>query len=268
MSSEQLPAAANSPLAQGLGSPHGVCGCGLCCGGPCRFRTLMRRSRSAEWGYSGARGSRRCLSTRPFRRTKVTVLRRSVLIEQPGTVGGSEACSTLPSVLRENFRARQLDGLDAPPHAARTVTRNFSTADLSWVLSVESARADCRTCVDAEPVWTEPWLTSAMFAATSAVPAAACPTLVAISRVITPCVSTAEAISVAISDTPPIVMRISLIALTVSEVDACIPATCAPISSVALAVWAASAFTSCATTAKPLPASSRAGSLNGRVQSQ
>ncbi len=40
------------------------------------------------------------------------------------------------------------------------------------------------------------------------------------------------------------------------------PAICVPISSVALAVWPASALTSCATTAKPLPASpARAASM-------
>jgi hypothetical protein len=44
-------------------------------------------------------------------------------------------------------------------YAARTLTRNFSTADFRWALSLESDRADCKTCVDAEPVWTEPWLT-------------------------------------------------------------------------------------------------------------
>ena len=55
---------------------------------------------------------------------------------------------------------------------------------------------------------------------------------------------------------------ISLMAATESCVAACMPAICAPISSVALAVCAASALTSCATTAKPLPASpARAASM-------
>ena len=49
---------------------------------------------------------------------------------------------------------------------------------------------------------------------------------------------------------------------TASLVEACIAATCAEISSVAFAVWLASAFTSEATTAKPRPDSpARAASM-------
>ncbi len=49
---------------------------------------------------------------------------------------------------------------------------------------------------------------------------------------------------------------------TASLVEACIAATCAEISSVALAVWLASALTSEATTAKPRPDSpARAASI-------
>jgi len=69
-------------------------------------------------------------------------------------------------------------------------------------------------------------------------------------------------LDLAASDTLPIVAMISLMALAVSVVEFCVPATCAPISSVAFAVCEASAFTSCATTAKPLPASpARAASI-------
>ena len=54
----------------------------------------------------------------------------------------------------------------------------------------------------------------------------------------------------------------ALIEFTASLVDACMAETCAEISSVALAVWLASAFTSDATTAKPRPDSpARAASI-------
>ena len=60
----------------------------------------------------------------------------------------------------------------------------------------------------------------------------------------------------------PMVPPISLMAATDSWVAVCMPAIWVPISSVALAVWAASALTSWATTAKPLPASpARAASM-------
>ena len=53
-----------------------------------------------------------------------------------------------------------------------------------------------------------------------------------------------------------------MIAETASLVDCCMAATCPEISSVALAVWLASALTSEATTAKPRPDSpARAASM-------
>ena len=59
-----------------------------------------------------------------------------------------------------------------------------------------------------------------------------------------------------------IVPLISVIAATDSFVADCMPKICVPISSVAFAVWFASAFTSEATTAKPRPASpARAASI-------
>ena len=76
------------------------------------------------------------------------------------------------------------------------------------------------------------------------------------------CSSTAAAMAAAISAMRPMVPPISLIAATDSCVAVCMPAICVPISSVALAVCAASALTSWATTAKPLPASpARAASI-------
>src|SRR6202035_4042751 len=94
------------------------------------------------------------------------------------------------------------------------------------------------------------------------VPLAACSMLRAISRVAAPCSSTAAAMVEAISEVWAMVPPISLMAATESWVAVCMPAIWLPISSVALAVWAASALTSWATTAKPLPASpARAASM-------
>src|SRR6266404_2578626 len=82
------------------------------------------------------------------------------------------------------------------------------------------------------------------------------------SCVAAPCSSTAPDIAEEISEIRPMVSPISLIADTDNCVADCICAICVPISSVALAVWLASALTSEATTAKPLPASpARAASI-------
>ena len=64
------------------------------------------------------------------------------------------------------------------------------------------------------------------------------------------------------------VVPICLIASTNSWVATCIPAIWLLISLVALAVCAASAFTSCATTAKPRPEFAGARRLDGGVQRQ
>ena len=84
----------------------------------------------------------------------------------------------------------------------------------------------------------------------------------AISRVVTLCSSTAAEIAVETSPMRPMMLPISFIAATVSSVAPRTVSIWAPISAVALAVCAASAFTSPATTAKPLPASpARAASI-------
>ena len=58
------------------------------------------------------------------------------------------------------------------------------------------------------------------------------------------------------------VVAIAWIVETASQVACWMPPICAPISSVAFAVWLARLFTSLATTAKPLPASrARAASI-------
>ncbi len=60
----------------------------------------------------------------------------------------------------------------------------------------------------------------------------------------------------------------AFIASTACVVADCTAEICAPISSVALAVWVARFLTSDATTAKPLPASPARAGLNGRIQRQ
>ena len=84
----------------------------------------------------------------------------------------------------------------------------------------------------------------------------------AISRVAAPCSVTAAAIVAVISPTSRMVRWIVPMASTERTVACCMPAICEDISSVAFAVWPASAFTSFATTANPRPASpARAASM-------
>ncbi len=90
----------------------------------------------------------------------------------------------------------------------------------------------------------------------------------AISCVAVPCCSTATEIVLVIWLIWAMVPVMAPIDATASLVDACMAATCAEISSVALAVWLASAFTSDATTAKPRPDLAGACGLDGRVQRQ
>ncbi len=71
-----------------------------------------------------------------------------------------------------------------------------------------------------------------------------------------------------ISEIMLMVVPISLIVATDSWVAACIPAIWVLISSVALAVWAASALTSEATTAKPRPASPARARFDRSIQRQ
>src|SRR5258705_13001218 len=84
----------------------------------------------------------------------------------------------------------------------------------------------------------------------------------AISRVASPCWSIAVERLTVISLICAMVSVIPPIERTASLVEACMAATWAEISSVALAVWLASAFASEATTAKPRPDSpARAASM-------
>ena len=83
-------------------------------------------------------------------------------------------------------------------HAAWTRAKNFSTSPCSTSASLVSFCADDSTWSAPRPVSPAAWLTPAMLADTSPVPAAACWTLRAISWVAAPCCSTAEAIAVAI----------------------------------------------------------------------
>src|SRR6516164_5060975 len=102
----------------------------------------------------------------------------------------------------------------------------------------------------------------ATFSLTTLVLWATVVTLCAISRVVASCCSTAEATAVEISLTLDIVAPMRSIAATASRVVVWIARIWLEISSVAVAVCEASAFTSPATTANPLPASpARAASI-------
>ncbi|CEG06845.1 hypothetical protein BN961_00216 [Afipia felis] len=93
-------------------------------------------------------------------------------------------------------------------------------------------------------------------------PWAACWVLLEISCVAAPCCSITAAMAVATSLTSMIVPRMPFIASIESCATFWTARICVEISSVALAVWLASIFTSDATTAKPLPASpARAASM-------
>ncbi len=118
------------------------------------------------------------------------------------------------------------------------------------------------TSADTRPVSSAACATPEIAAVTCEVPLAACATLRAISWVAAPCSSTAAAMAPEMPSSARMVPEIASIAVTVFVEAAWIASIWAPISSVALAVWAASPFTSEATTAKPLPASpARAASI-------
>src|SRR4051812_9782312 len=149
-----------------------------------------------------------------------------------------------------------------PQAAAAIDFRNPSISACRLAVESDNCLADDSNWLDAAPVWLAPWLTSAMVPATCAVPLAVRWILPEISWVAAPCSSIAPEIAVVISEILPIVDEIILIEPTASCVAVCMPAIWTPISSVALAVWLASALTSCATTAKPRPASpARAASM-------
>src|SRR3979490_1113908 len=142
-----------------------------------------------------------------------------------------------------------------PARKVSTLSSNAVACWLSWPDAARTSSASARDCSAA-------WLAPALLCETSLVPAAACCTLRAISRVAESCSSTAAAMVVAIALISRMVLLMPLIAVTQSPVADWIAATCPAISSVALAVWLASSLTSEATTANPLPASpARAASM-------
>ena len=101
-----------------------------------------------------------------------------------------------------------------------------------------------------------------MLEETSWVPRAASLVLRVISRVAEACCSTAEAIAAEVWSISPTVAAMPAIASTVCRVEAWIAEIWLEISSVALAVWPARFFTSCATMVNPFPASpARAASI-------
>src|SRR4051812_29568437 len=149
-----------------------------------------------------------------------------------------------------------------PQAAAAIDFRNPSISACRLAVESDNCFADDSNWLDAAPVWLAPWLTSAMVPATWVVPAAVRWMLPEISCVAAPCCSIAAEIAVVISEILPMVDEIILIDPTASWVAVCMPAIWMPISSVAFAVCAASALTSCATTANPRPASpARAASI-------
>src|SRR5450432_4901525 len=111
-------------------------------------------------------------------------------------------------------------------HAALTEFRNLPTSSLRRLLSLDSDFAADRTCDEADPVSLAPRCTSVMLEETCWVPWAACWTLREISRVATPCSSTAAAMVDEISDSFSMVPLISLMALTDSSVAAWMPLIC------------------------------------------
>src|SRR4051812_43436858 len=90
----------------------------------------------------------------------------------------------------------------------------------------------------------------------------------AISRVASPCCSIDAEMPAVISLISAMVWVMPPMAATASLVEVCIAATWAEISSVALAVWLASALTSEATTAKPRPDSPGTRRLDGGVEGE
>jgi len=123
--------------------------------------------------------------------------------------------------------------------AALSFSTKLCTSFLSLELSEVRFLAAARTWVEAAPVSVAARLTSLMAVATFWVPWAACWAEAAISPMAAPCSSTALAMAMAISAIWSMMREMSLMAPTLS----------------AVAVWAASALTSWATTAKPRPAS-------------
>src|SRR5580704_3251148 len=147
-------------------------------------------------------------------------------------------------------------------HAALIDCRKRPTSSRNRALSRASDRADVSISDEAAPVSLAPSVTLVMPDAASLVPTAASRMLRDMSPVAALCSSTAAAIAAEISEICWIVPLISLIAATESCVALCMPAICVEMSPVALAVCAASALTSWATTAKPRPASpARAASM-------
>ncbi len=82
----------------------------------------------------------------------------------------------------------------------------------------DNSLAASRTWADASTVCSAPDVTPVMFCDTSDVPAAACSTLCAVSRVAADYSSTADAIAEEISLSSPIVLLMPLIALTAFSV--------------------------------------------------
>src|ERR1700741_2045243 len=145
---------------------------------------------------------------------------------------------------------------------ARKLSKNFSTSADS--VSVVAARPPEAESTEAAAVEVSPMASRSdeMLATSVWLPCAADWALAEISPVAASCWPTAPAIVDVMPLMPRTALPISRTASTALLVEAWITATFWPISSVAFAVCPASALTSCATTAKPRPASpARAASI-------
>ena len=142
-------------------------------------------------------------------------------------------------------------------------------------LTAQAARHACRD--RRRPTATAPALarvaavaspTRSTSPAVSLVRRAAVSTLRAISCVAAPCSVTAAAIAPVISPIERMVRSIAPIASIERMVACCMPAICAVMSSVARAVWPASAFTSLGDHREAAPGLAGAGGLDGGVERQ
>src|ERR1044072_4442140 len=185
---------------------------------------------------------------------------------EPWKNAGSELAQRFPAEAIVSRIVRDLGQIDGVAgcmrEAAATRARNWSTACCKVPACAVSALDASSTWVAERLVSSIASVTVAMLPASSRAPVAASCTLRPISCVEALCSSTDAAMVEVKRLTSPITLVIWRIASTACAVEPWIAPICPEISSVALAVWLASVFTSEATTAKPRPASpARAASI-------
>src|SRR5947209_10686163 len=233
---------------------------------PCPMAELGPQATDRPWHREGQ--SRRAL-VRPHQQHPArTPARKSInnqaIPDRPTSVAPdiNGARAPLPFYVECGNGSQALRIQRACTYAARTLARKLSTALRSAPDWLSSSRALVSTSVAAAPVASAAEVTPPILALISLEPAATDWMLRAISRVASPCCSIDAEMPAVISLISAMVWVIPPIAATASLVEVCIAVTWAEISSVALAVWLASALTSEATTAKPRPDSpARAASM-------